>query len=458
LRQNSPASCAPPWNGSLDLSSPAALDELFIPIVTVPEGTAQIANLGLVSESGTEYLLAPGASGWTSRSSTDGSLELRSLDWYEGAVNTAVENQPYWTDLDPAAMDDVVGVAASVTWAPAAGGGGVHVAAIGIAAGSIHSLIDEMPITENGLVILPADDDTVLWFSSGAAGFIGPTENRRLVQEPSGREALIGASLRKWHAEGEPLGVPLRLNQDGEQWWLMFLGPETQGGRREIGMLIPRGDLSARLFSVTSPFTYALLAIVGVGVLALARLAFGYRWQLIRKARTEGHATDSEERLRALISAGESERLEFKSTLRWKLKTNKPGREIEQAWLKTVVAFMNSRGGTLLIGVHDDGSVEGIGTDGFRNEDKYLLHFNNLINKHVGLEFARYLSFALRPLADAKIFVVDCRPSKEPVFLKIDEEELFYVRMGPASRKLSLGKTLEYLRGKRGGGRLRRPQ
>ena len=111
-----------------------------------------------------------------------------------------------------------------------------------------------------------------------------------------------------------------------------------------------------------------------------------------------------------------------------------------------------------MIGVHDDGTVEGIGSDGFRNEDKYLLHFNNLIHKHVGLEFARYLSFALRPLGGEKILVVDCRPSKDPAFLKLGDEEYFYVRMGPASRKLPLGKTLEYLKERRGGGRRRGSQ
>ena len=48
----------------------------------------------------------------------------------------------------------------------------------------------------------------------------------------------------------------------------------------------------------------------------------------------------------ALVRAGESSTLEFKSTVRWNLKANRSGKEIELAWLKTVVGFMNTDGGT----------------------------------------------------------------------------------------------------------------
>ena len=220
---------------------------------------------------------------------------------------------------------------------------------------------------------------------------------------------------------------------------------------RRIGFLVPRRDLAAKLAVVTDPWAYALFGVIAVAMLALIRLAFGYRRRLIELAGGAGHSGASEEQLRALIAGGESERLEFKSTLRWNLKSNKPGREIELAWLKTVVAFMNSRGGTLIIGVHDDGSVLGTEADRFRNDDKFLLHFNNLINKHVGLEYGRYLSFDLRPLDGKKLLVVDCRRAKEPAFLRVDEDEDFYVRIGPASRKLSLRKTLEHLQATKGG-------
>lgn len=57
-----------------------------------------------------------------------------------------------------------------------------------------------------------------------------------------------------------------------------------------------------------------------------------------------------------LIHRGESERLEFKSTLRWNLHTDSKDKRIEHAVLKTIAAFLNTQGGTLLIGVEDDGA------------------------------------------------------------------------------------------------------
>jgi hypothetical protein len=96
--------------------------------------------------------------------------------------------------------------------------------------------------------------------------------------------------------------------------------------------------------------------------------------------------------IRNLIRAGESSSLEFKSTMRTNLKNEKPGKEIELAWLKAVVGFMNSDGGILLIGVSDDGEILGLDADNFANEDKCRLHFKNLINTHIGVEFTRFIS------------------------------------------------------------------
>jgi len=103
------------------------------------------------------------------------------------------------------------------------------------------------------------------------------------------------------------------------------------------------------------------------------------------------HPAEFEEKVLALIRYGESPNLEFKSTLRTNLKTGKAGKEIELAWLKSVVGFLNTDGGVLLIGVNDGGEVVGIAADQFENDDKCLLHFKNLINQHIGAEFSKYL-------------------------------------------------------------------
>jgi DNA-binding response OmpR family regulator len=44
-------------------------------------------------------------------------------------------------------------------------------------------------------------------------------------------------------------------------------------------------------------------------------------------------------KISSLIRGGESDRLEFKSSLRWNLKTGRSDKGIEKAWLKSVVVF-----------------------------------------------------------------------------------------------------------------------
>ena len=153
--------------------------------------------------------------------------------------------------------------------------------------------------------------------------------------------------------------------------------------------------------------------------------------------------------LRKLINKGESSNLEFKSTIRQSLKNNKPEKWIEFSWLKTIVAFLNTDGGTLLIGVSDDGSILGIGADKFPNEDKFQLHFNNLVLQHIGPEFNDFISAELVPIDDQKILLVECTKSDKPVFLKKSKnEDEFYIRSGPSSRKLSMSQMWNYLGGR----------
>ncbi len=156
-------------------------------------------------------------------------------------------------------------------------------------------------------------------------------------------------------------------------------------------------------------------------------------------------STEREQWIRDLIAQGESDHLEFKSTLRWDLKQNKAHAGIETAWLKSVVAFLNSDGGTLIVGVDDDGVPVGLDKDNFPSEDKYLLHVNNRIQQHIGLEHAQSIRFALEPMAGHKVLVVECQSSTTPAFLKQSNNEDFYIRVGPGTRKLSMSQMLAYV-------------
>lgn len=149
----------------------------------------------------------------------------------------------------------------------------------------------------------------------------------------------------------------------------------------------------------------------------------------------------------ALVARGESGRTEFKSTLRKPLAPGPPDHVIENTALKTLAAFLNTDGGTLLIGVDDDGRPVGIDHDGFGNEDEMMLHFSQIARQRLGLEAYGHLSPRFVDLGGRRVLRVDAAPADRPVYFneKGKGEEMFYVRVGPASNSLSTRETVEYV-------------
>lgn len=149
-------------------------------------------------------------------------------------------------------------------------------------------------------------------------------------------------------------------------------------------------------------------------------------------------------KIEELVIKGESLQLEFKSSLRWNIHTNCEDQKMEHSVLKSIVAFLNTEGGTLLVGVDDKGEAVGIDVDRFQNEDKYLLHFTNLINSRIGKQFCNYIKWQIEVYKGKKIMRVDCTPSSQPVFLKAGNQEQFFIRTGPATQELNSRELIDY--------------
>ena len=153
----------------------------------------------------------------------------------------------------------------------------------------------------------------------------------------------------------------------------------------------------------------------------------------------------SEEEIKEIIRKGESEKLEFKSTLRTNLHTGLRDRKIEYNVLKTLVAFLNSDGGTLFVGVGDKGEIQGLEKDGFQDNDALKLHLTNLLKQHIGSHYLPFIDFELFPVEDKHVLKIDCTRSDKRVFLKVDKEEEFYIRNGPSSVRLNGNSLIEYI-------------
>jgi hypothetical protein len=173
-------------------------------------------------------------------------------------------------------------------------------------------------------------------------------------------------------------------------------------------------------------------------------IAEGYATLVIGE--TGGDLTATEFALTQIVMNGESEAVEFKSTLRTNLHTNNKDPRMELAVLKTLAGFLNTNGGTLVIGVADDGSPVGIQADGFENEDKMNLHLVNIVKSRMGIAAVTNLHMHFDDHDDYRVMVVRCHKAAAPVFLKDGDMERFYIRTGPSTTELSASQTQEYIK------------
>ena len=149
--------------------------------------------------------------------------------------------------------------------------------------------------------------------------------------------------------------------------------------------------------------------------------------------------------LLTLINAGESDAVEFKATLRTNLHTRQNDPRMEFGVLKTLAGFLNSKGGTLIVGVADDGTPLGIESDNFSNEDHMSLHLVNIANSRMGPNTWAAMHANFDDHEDQRVLVVTCKQSRIPVYVKDGNLERFYVRTGPSTTELPISQAHEYI-------------
>ncbi|MDZ4748865.1 MAG: putative DNA binding domain-containing protein [Saprospiraceae bacterium] len=149
---------------------------------------------------------------------------------------------------------------------------------------------------------------------------------------------------------------------------------------------------------------------------------------------------------RILISGGETDQVEFKSTLRKNLFTGEKDPAMEMAVVKTIAGFLNTDGGVLFVGVNDEGEILGIQHDDFANADKLLLHLNQVITARMGDLILGDVHISIVTIDEHKIVRVDCTPSHAPVLVTDKGLEYFYVRSGVQTIAYSMKMTFQYLK------------
>jgi len=425
-------------------------EDLFVEAVAaLMEPVAQAAGLIAVTPE-RRFLLSSRGDGeaprFWSRSLDPGQAEP---PWQRELPLAAGDGQIRWLDEDSGLPEALGNLGAWIAWESPASAGSYHFVAVAIGEAQIKELAATLTTSEWGEVFLISDLERVLHISPTIPGFEEVATWTELVDALGGAEVSpLAEAVRALGPDSES-PPPGRIQLGEKPAWYAFR-PVRLGERYFwLGLVIPESELLPPLRRTESRLLYVLLGVLAAAVASVFLLAALYGRRLEELAERPRYRSATEEELRRLIAQGEHDRLEYKSTMRWNLKEDRPGAEISRAWLKTVAAFLNSEGGTLLIGVADDRRIVGIEADRLGSEDKALLHFNNLIKEHIGLEHAGPISAALRPVGGKTILVVDCEPSSSPVFLKFGDEEEYFVRLASGTRKLPISKMLEHIKGRR---------
>jgi Putative DNA-binding domain len=159
-----------------------------------------------------------------------------------------------------------------------------------------------------------------------------------------------------------------------------------------------------------------------------------------------GSLTDAD-RVLSLIRQGESKSVEFKETFSLDVRKDSNEKYIELSSLKTIAAFLNTEGGSLLVGVDDAGSVVGLDRDirRFHNgsTDKFLLHFKNSMKTRIGEEYYPFINQRLVCVRGLTVLLVECKKSTNGCF--VDGKD-FYVRTNPSTDKLEGAKLISYMK------------
>ncbi|WP_347988824.1 ATP-binding protein [Methylomonas sp. AM2-LC] len=157
--------------------------------------------------------------------------------------------------------------------------------------------------------------------------------------------------------------------------------------------------------------------------------------------------------LPSIIRQGEGPYLEFKSSLRWDISESRVNRALEGVIIKTLTGFLNSSiGGTLLIGVADNGEILGLEKD-FQtlkkaNQDGFELALMTLVSEHLGAELCSFLHVLFHVIDDKQVCRIIVTPAPRPVFLEHNNTPKFFVRTGGATRELNIQEALGYVTGR----------
>jgi hypothetical protein len=154
-----------------------------------------------------------------------------------------------------------------------------------------------------------------------------------------------------------------------------------------------------------------------------------------------------------IIQQGEGAHLEFKSSMRWDMVESRTNRLLEGVVLKTLAGFLNSPiGGTLLIGVADNGEIIGLEKDyqTLKKPDKdgFEQTLMAAIASNLGTDLCQFVHVLFHVIDNKDVCRLIVSPALRPVFLDQNNTPKFFVRTGGGTRDLNIQEALDYVQGR----------
>ncbi|MCB0597720.1 MAG: putative DNA binding domain-containing protein [Lewinellaceae bacterium] len=204
----------------------------------------------------------------------------------------------------------------------------------------------------------------------------------------------------------------------------------------EMGIFTDQG----RLGKIHCVQASSLVAIHKSGIVDSGRLPEGLQLKLVSALTRQviGYLHEGSLMPTAdLIALGETERSEFKAVI------SKPSKE---AIVRSAAAFMNHKGGTILVGVDDTGRILGLSMDN-QEVDKFKRDLLNLLKGRLGAGRATLIEFDAERIGGKLLIRIDVDSAQSPVVYTVltadaKEKEEFIVRTGSMNTQLKKKKEI----------------
>lgn len=242
---------------------------------------------------------------------------------------------------------------------------------------------------------------------------------------------------------GALLGVFLLHPATMAVYWLEFRGNLDQVWSSGWAFVADRTIASFTLEMAPMTGSFAVLGALVGSIFAALGARFERSEQTISYLQRELAGE-----LPSLIRSGEDDTLEFKSTARWDLHQNRVNRAVSDAVARTIAAFANSSGGSLLIGVGDDGAIVGLDLDyqtlRKRDRDGFTQFIMSLVSERLGRHCCTLIRLYFAEVNRHDVCRVIIGPSQAPIYFQDGSEARFFIRTGNATRELDAREVIQY--------------